>query len=54
MTMGRQGVVGDGMVGRFNNVKQGDLGDFQARRGGSLRSQSVHMARPIKNVPLAS
>ena len=27
---GRQGVVGDGMVGRFNNVKQGDLDDLQA------------------------
>jgi len=31
---GRQGVVGDGMVGRFSNVKQGDLGDFQASKAG--------------------
>jgi hypothetical protein len=30
------------MVGRFNNVKQGDLDDFRASEGWSFRSQSVH------------
>jgi len=34
MAKGRQGVVGDGMVGKFNNVKQGDLGEFQASKAG--------------------
>jgi hypothetical protein len=27
--MGRRGVVGDGTVGRFDDVKQGDLSDNQ-------------------------
>ena len=29
MLQGRRGMVGDGMVGRFDNVKQGDLSGSQ-------------------------
>jgi hypothetical protein len=34
MTPGRRGVVGDGMVGRFDDVKQGDLSGTRLRRAG--------------------
>ena len=41
---GRRGVVGDGMVGRFDDVKQGDLSGARLPPGRSQRSRSSKAA----------
>lgn len=49
IAQGRQGVVGDGMAGRFNSVKQGDLNDFQASQAGRSGVRAFVVARKSVN-----